>query len=55
MAAHLFRLRPQLRAYLQSVVKGIDWFLTHGEPVRRNQFGTHGWFSPPIPIDTSGA
>jgi hypothetical protein len=45
---HLFWLRPQLRRYLRSVVKGLDWFITHGEPVRRNQFGAHQWFSPPI-------
>jgi hypothetical protein len=46
---HLVRLRPQLRRYLQSVVKGLDWFITHGEPVRRNQFGPHRWFSPEVP------
>jgi hypothetical protein len=45
---HIFWLRPQLRRYLQSVVKGIDWFVNHGEPVRRNQFGAHRWFSPPV-------
>ena len=45
---HLARLRPQLRSYLQSVVKGLDWFITQGQPVRRNQFGAHRWFSPPI-------
>jgi hypothetical protein len=44
---HLAGLRPQLRSYLQSVVKGLDWFITHGQPVRRNQFGAHRWFSPP--------
>ena len=42
---HLVRLRPQLRSYLQSVVKGLDWFITQGQPVRRNQFGAHPWFS----------
>jgi len=46
---HLVRLRPQLRHYLQSVVKGLDWFITEGQPVRRNQFGAHPWFSPVVP------
>ncbi len=46
---HLVRLRPQLRHYLQSVVKGLDWFITEGQPVRRNQFGAHPWFSPAVP------
>lgn len=46
---HLVRLRPQLRSYLQSVVKGVDWFITEGQPVRRNQFGAHPWFSPVVP------
>jgi hypothetical protein len=45
---HLFWLRPQLTSYLRSAVKGLDWFITHGEPVRRNQFGPHSWFSPPV-------
>jgi len=45
---HLVRLRPQLRRYLRSVVKGLDWFITRGQPVRRNQFGAHPWFSPSI-------
>lgn len=47
-APHLVRLRPQLKRYLRSVVRGLDWFLTHGQPVKRNQFGAHGWFSPAI-------
>ena len=42
---HLLFLRPQLSRYLASVVKGLDWFITFGEPVRRNQFGSHRWFS----------
>ena len=48
---HLAVLRPRLRRYLRSVVKGLDWFITHGEPVRRNQFGSHSWFSPPVVTD----
>lgn len=45
---HFFWLHPQLRRYLQSVVQGLDNFVTRGEVVRRNQFGAHRWFSPPV-------
>lgn len=45
---HLMRLRPGLRSYLKSVLKGLDWFITRGKPVRRNQFGAHRWFSPQV-------
>lgn len=38
-------LRPQLEAYLSSVVRGFEWHVTRGEPVPRNQFGRHPWFS----------
>ena len=48
---HLVRLRPQLRAYLRSVVEGLDWFITHDQSVKRNQFGSHQWFSPPAPAN----
>lgn len=42
---HHLRLRPMLRDYLLSVTKGFEWFVTRGEPVPRNQFGRHPWFS----------
>lgn len=42
---HLFVLRPRLRAYLESVVRGYEWYITKGEPVPRNQFGVHPWYS----------
>jgi hypothetical protein len=42
---HLFVLRPRLRAYLESVVRGYEWYITKGEPVPRNQFGAHPWYS----------
>jgi hypothetical protein len=45
---HFARLRPQLRRYLISVLKGLDWFITRGKPVQRNQFGAHPWFSPSV-------
>ena len=42
---HLARVRPRLKAYLSSVVRGFEWYITKGEPVPRNQFGAHPWFS----------
>ena len=42
---HLLRLRPMLRSYLESVVRGFEWAITRDEPVPRNQFGVHPWFS----------
>lgn len=36
---------PMLRRYLQSVIKGVEWFVVRGEPVAANQFGSHPWFS----------
>ena len=44
---HLLRLRPMLKKYLESVVKGFEWNVVRGEPVPRNQFGRHPWFSAP--------
>lgn len=42
---HITRVRPMLKSYLSSVVRGFEWYVTRGEPVPRNQFGTHPWFS----------
>lgn len=42
---HFFWLRPLLRNYLESVVRGFDWYLVHREPVAKNAFGPHPWFS----------
>lgn len=39
------RIRPVLTSYLRSVVRGFEWYVTRGEAVPRNQFGTHPWFS----------
>ncbi|MFQ5350626.1 MAG: SRPBCC family protein [Thermoanaerobaculia bacterium] len=44
---HYLRLRPLLRRYLSSVLQGFEWYVTRGEPVPRNQFGRHPWFSGP--------
>jgi len=42
---HSFRLRPMLGTYLESVLKGFEWYITRSESVPRNQFGKHPWFS----------
>lgn len=42
---HHLWLRPMLGSYLSSVTRGFEWFVTRGEPVPRNQFGPHPWFS----------
>ena len=42
---HYLWLRPMMRKYLDSVVRGIEWYVTRGEPVARDQFGEHPWFS----------
>ena len=44
---YLLRLQPLLRKYLDSVVRGFEWYVVRGEPVPRNQFGQHPWFSAP--------
>ncbi len=41
----LFVVRPRLRLYLDSVVRGYKWFIETGDAVPRNQFGAHPWFS----------
>ena len=42
---HLLRVRPLLRQYLDSVVRGFEWYVTRREAVPRNAFGAHPWFS----------
>ena len=42
---HVMRLGPMLRKYLLSVTRGFEWYVISGEPVPRNQFGSHPWFS----------
>lgn len=44
---HIAFMRPMLRSYLDSVLRGFEYHITTGQPVRRNQFGPHRWFSPP--------
>ncbi len=40
-----FVMRPKLKTYLESVTDGFRWVVMRGEPVPRNQFGEHPWFS----------
>ena len=42
---HALWIRPLLRKYLNSVVRGFEWYVLRGEPVPRNAFGIHPWFS----------
>jgi hypothetical protein len=42
---HVVYIRPMLQTYLDSVVKGFEWFITSGKAVKKNQFGSHPWFS----------
>lgn len=44
-APHFLWLRPQLRKYLASVIGGVGWFVIRHQPVPRNAFGRHPWFS----------
>jgi hypothetical protein len=44
-APHLVLLRPKMRAYLDSVLRGFEWSIIRGDAVPRNQFGAHRWFS----------
>ena len=46
------RLRPMLQWYLDSVVRGFEWYVTRGQPVPKNAFGTHIWFSARCPNST---
>jgi hypothetical protein len=44
---HILWLRPRLKSYLKSAMRGFEWYVTRGERVSRNQFGRHPWFSAP--------
>jgi hypothetical protein len=43
---HYVYIKPQLKKYLQSVTRGFEWYIINDEPVPRNHFGYHPWFSP---------
>ena len=42
---HYFIIKPKLKSYLGSVLKGIKFYLNTEKKVKANQFGTHPWFS----------
>lgn len=44
----LFVIKPKLKIYLESVLKGLEYYLDHELKVEKNQFGTHPWFSEKI-------
>ena len=41
---HLF-FKPNLKKYLNSVISGLDWYLSNKKVIERNFFGKHKWFS----------
>jgi len=43
---YVLRLRPLLSSYLESVLKGLEYYITTGQKVKRNQLGAHPFFSP---------
>ena len=47
---HTLWLRPRLREYLDSVVRGFEWYVVQGKPVPKDAFGTHPWFSVRRPV-----
>ena len=38
-------IRPKLRTYLKSVLGGFAYYAEHDQPVPRNHWGKHSWFS----------
>ena len=44
---HYAVIRPKLKSYLKSVLKGLEYYLSHKKPVPQNKFGNHSWFSKP--------
>ena len=42
---NVFIIRPELKKYLGSVLKGLNFYLTHKIVVKKNQLGSHAWFS----------
>lgn len=44
---HRLWVEPRLRSYLESVTCGFEFYARRGEPVPRNHFGGHPWFSEP--------
>ena len=42
---HTLVINPGLKKYLNSVLRGYKWYLEKKQPVPRNHFGKHKWFS----------
>jgi hypothetical protein len=42
---YFFYISPMIRKYLTSVLNGFQFYIMQGKPIRKNQFGTHKWFS----------
>ncbi len=42
---HVLWVRPRLRSYLNSVLSGFQYHVESKEPIPRNHFGKHPWFS----------
>ena len=40
-----FYIKPKLKSYLSSVLKGLKFYLYNNKNVVKNQFGVHRWFS----------
>ena len=40
-----FYIKPKLKSYLKSVLKGLKFYLNNNKKVVNNQFGKHSWFS----------
>ena len=40
-----FMIKPNLKKYLESVIGGINYYLTKNKTVPKNNFGEHNWFS----------
>ena len=42
---HRWHVHPMLARYLSAVTGGFEWYVTRGEAVPRDHFGSHPWFS----------
>ena len=42
---YILYIKPRLTNYLESVTKGIKWYMEEKKSVPRNYFGRHPWFS----------
>ena len=45
---HFLYFKPKMKKYLNSVLRGFEYYITARKPVTRNQFGSHSWFSPKL-------